>query len=468
MSFQKSKVNDKTTVTVKAIAYYKMLVHVLRFGSKTRDQRQFKEVMGILIGRLEGQGEIKNVIVEDAVPISHGGSIEVAFKPEDYVSFSAVDASYAEKDPPLFSCGWYHSHPSLKIFFSSTDIKNQLGWQTPNPSAIGIVFDHTYLETQGDMGFRTFRLDNPAKGPMSDYHEVKTTVEIPNTLEFYLKLYELINSIHSKEPPLLEINETPDLFGEIMLPGQSQMMSKQPEIELTELMTALKNGLSSFIESSFEPLVRFLNTWSQDVVKKLAESNIQMRTDLVELKDTLSNGVNNLQSNFKMALMTKTSDLETYITDRFEEYDKASESIRNNLNQIKKGLIEQIDKLFDDKIKVIIDPILKELNENKNVITDNIEKSKDTIVNIDQQQSSLKNLTDKVKSLENATIEKVKTVQESVKKKILDKTNLFTKNVSDLSKQVKDLSSDLDAALSILENTKQTLQTKIKSSGGVK
>ena len=108
LSNHKSDFKDNTIVTIKPIAYFKMLVHVLRFGSKARNTRQYKEVMGMLIGRLEGEGEIKNVVIEEAVPISHGGSIEVAFKQEDYVSFSYVDSEFAERDPPLFNVGWYH------------------------------------------------------------------------------------------------------------------------------------------------------------------------------------------------------------------------------------------------------------------------------------------------------------------------------------------------------------------------
>ena len=64
-----------------------MLVHVLRFGNKVRDRRQYRECMGVLIGRLEGEPDkkgIRDMIIEDAVPISHGGAIEVAFAPEDF------------------------------------------------------------------------------------------------------------------------------------------------------------------------------------------------------------------------------------------------------------------------------------------------------------------------------------------------------------------------------------------------
>ncbi|MFX0077128.1 MAG: hypothetical protein ACFE96_16910, partial [Candidatus Hermodarchaeota archaeon] len=75
---------SEKSVIIKPDAYYKMLVHVLRFGNKARDRRQFKEVMGILIGHLEGEPDkkgIRDMVIEDAVPISHGGAIEVAFAP---------------------------------------------------------------------------------------------------------------------------------------------------------------------------------------------------------------------------------------------------------------------------------------------------------------------------------------------------------------------------------------------------
>ena len=113
---------------------------------------------------------------------------------------------------------------------------NQLGWQTPNPSAIGIVFDHTFLENPGDSGFRTFRLDDPSKGQKSDYYEVETIVEPPDSIDYYIKMMELINCIHSKEPPILEINETPDLFGEIFFPSKSELLAAKPELKLKEIL----------------------------------------------------------------------------------------------------------------------------------------------------------------------------------------------------------------------------------------
>ena len=92
MSKRHSKPKDnENIVVVKPLAYYKMLVHVLRFGNKVRDPSQYREVMGMLIGHLEGEGEIKIVNVEDAVPVSHGGSIEINFTHEQLGAFGEID-----------------------------------------------------------------------------------------------------------------------------------------------------------------------------------------------------------------------------------------------------------------------------------------------------------------------------------------------------------------------------------------
>ncbi|MGQ4873488.1 MAG: hypothetical protein ACP6IY_05370 [Promethearchaeia archaeon] len=464
MTVRQSNFKDDKIVRIKPEAYYKMLVHVLRFGNKARDHRQFKEVMGILIGRLEGEPDsrgVRDVIVEDYVPISHGGSIEVAFKPEDYVSFSYVDAEYAERDPPLFSVGWAHSHPGLKIFFSSTDIKNQLGWQTPNPSAIGIVFDHTYLENPGDLGFRTFRLDDPSKGPLSDYHEVKTIVEPPDSVEFYIKLMELINSIHSKEPPILELNETPDLFGDIMIPGQSQIMAKQPELELNTIIEAFQASLNEFIRISLNPIVRFFNSWSQDLIKRIVDNNLTIRNDLVALKDNISLGMNEIQSTVKSVITNKLYDLDAYIDDILESFDKDQERIKGLFENLKDEISKQLTELLNQ----IIESSIKQLTESFHKIIDSlqevIEREEELNNNLKTQQDSLNELQNTVNGMKEPIINTIKDSQKNIITKITEKLESFSKETGELNKKLKESADDFDAALLILQNSKDSIKKKI-------
>ncbi len=455
---------SEKSVIIKPDAYYKMLLHVLRFGNKARDRRQFRECMGILIGHLEGEPDkkgIKDIIIEDAVPISHGGAIEVAFAPEDYITFSMVDANYAEKG--WFSCGWYHSHPGLEIFFSSTDIRNQLGWQTPNPSAVGIVFDHTYLEKPGDLGFRTFRLDNPNKGQMSGYYEVKTSVETPNNIDYYLKLIQLINSIHSKEPPILEINEMPDLFGDIAFPSESQIYAKKPELDSTLIFDTLKNGLTEFLELSLKPLLSIFNSWSDNMIRTSVENNLQMRRDIIKIKDALSEGISGLQKDFKFLLGEKLNELDMYIDDKFEEFDSNQEHFKNSFNQIKIDLEEQFNILFEQNLKEIMQKMLNSINNHLAKLTEINEKGLKTSERLEENIKTVQNLTENINSMENSSFD-------FLNKKIEELSEIFTKNLNkvignfiNLSKDSKSFLSDLKAAIILLENTKNPIRNKLET-----
>ncbi|MEE9379583.1 MAG: Mov34/MPN/PAD-1 family protein [Candidatus Lokiarchaeia archaeon] len=451
-----------TSVIIKPDAYYKMLVHVLRFGNKARDRRQFKEVMGILIGRLEGEPDkkgIRDVIIEDAVPISHGGAIEVAFAPEDYVTFSMVDAAYAEKN--WFSCGWYHSHPGLNIFFSSTDIRNQLGWQTPNPSAIGIVFDHTNLEKPGDLGFRTFRLDNPAKGQMSGYHEIKTIVEPPDSIDYYIKLIEIINCIHSKDAPILEINEMPDLFGDISFPSENQILAKKPELNSMMILSSLKTGLTKFIELSVSPLVKILNSWSEGIISNTVESNLQMRKDVISIKNNLSEGISTLQKDFKFSIKEKLNELDMYIDDKFEEFDSHQEFFKELFSNIKTELDEQFKLLFEQKIDDNFDILLRQFSEQIEILTKTNEQGLKSSESLNQQNSILESLSQNVNSIGDLTADKLD-------KDIIDISGNFTKNANkiignfaNLNKETKTFLSNLKAAIILLESSKTPLKNKL-------
>lgn len=460
MSKRRSKLKDEDKiVTIKPIAYYKMLIHILRFGNKVRNPRQYREVMGMLIGRLEGEGEIKSVIIEDAIPISHGGSIEVDFKPQDYISFASVDEQFAEKN--WFTVGWYHSHPGLRIFFSATDIKNQLGWQTPNPSAIGIVFDHTFLETPGDLGFRTFRLDNTSKGHLTDYHEVKTIVEPPDSYEFYFKIMELINKIHSKEPQILELNETPDAFGEIFLPEKSELLSKKPELQFNNLFSTLQTGISKFLQLSIEPLINFLNNWSQEIIKKTMDNNLQMRTNLVDLKNNLSQGFDNLQNSLKFSLMDKLNELEIYIDDRFEGFDSDHEKIKNFINITKEELIKQTTELFEEKVKIESYESLKDFDEISNKLTDINQDDANQTQIIEEQIISLESLVERINSLKNSTSENLKDIYKNILNTFKQKISGISNSFNVLSNNTDSLLSILEASITLVENSKLSIQNKI-------
>ncbi|TFF85504.1 MAG: hypothetical protein EU517_01545, partial [Promethearchaeota archaeon] len=366
------KVTDDSMVIVKPLAYFKMLVHVLRFGSKTRDHRQFKEVIGMLVGHLRGEGKIKDVIVEDVVPISHGGSIEVKFTEEQLGAFGEIDMQIYEQhgSKKWFTVGWYHSHPGLNIFFSSTDVFNQLFWQDKNPSGVGLVFDHTYLENEGDLGFRAFRLDDPSKNLNSDYHEVKAKVEVPNDKSFYAHVIDLISNIESNQPPLYELNETTDLFSEVFIPDQKDLKIRKPELHLQQLVSSLKSGINSFLDLSMIPLITSLNEWSQTIANKTYYNNTQIRKDLVELRDNLSASLMEIQKSFNFNLQDNLKKLDDYISDNFDVFEEEQANIRKIFESFKGKVKHHSEELFTEKLNFSMEQIGALFDNCKKLIAD--------------------------------------------------------------------------------------------------
>ncbi|MHA2036751.1 MAG: hypothetical protein ACW98X_09980 [Promethearchaeota archaeon] len=465
------KKDDDSLVTIKPLAYYKMLLHVLRFGSKIleKEKKKLSEVMGALIGHLEGEGEIKNVIVEDVAPVSHGGTIEVKYTPDQLGAFAELDGKIYEQYGHLgwFSVGWFHSHPGLSIFFSETDKFNQIFWQK-SPSGIGIVFDHTYLEKPGDLGFRVFRLDernldDPTLALKSDYHEVKAVVEPPDNLEFYLKLMELINKIHTGEPQILELNETVDLFSDVFIPEEEQLTTKLPEMNFNEIYSILKNGMDSFLDLSVKPLIYFMNSWGQDTISRIQINNSKLRDDLKELKDKLSNEIINLQQSFNYNLSNDLRKIEDNVFDKLEEFDDEKENITNLVSKSIEEYKDQITFLFTEKGQIVFDQLMNNINPLSSKILDFNQKLTNHIKALEQSRDALIGLTEKNKSLDKLIQASLNTAQEDVMTNYSKSTNRMRTNLNNSNKEAKGYVSNLKAAIILLESLKTPIKEKLSS-----
>lgn len=457
------KLGEEFPVIIKSLAYYKMLIHVLRFGSKILDPNQCKEVMGGIIGYIKNEGEKEFLVIEDAVPVSHGGAIEVRYSSEQLGAFERIDSRVFEKDGDrgFFTCGWYHSHPNLSPFFSGTDIQNQLFWQAKNPAGVGLVFDHALLEKKGDLGFKAFRLDDPSKTRNTSYHEVKTIVEPPDDIDYFNKMIDLINNVYSKEVPILELNETTNFFDDIFIPSNDQLLIKKPELNLNLVVNSFKEGISSFLEQSMVPLISVLNTWSQETLKKIFHNSVKMRKDIVELKSSLSTGMTNIQKAFNNSLHDELEELDNYIDDRLDIFDEKQDNLR-----------EKITK-FEEDINILINNALQEgLTHLMGEILNSFKKSSLKLLEIDKNQANIINnlensnitLQDIIKTLEPSKIRISggmdainDSILENVKKKLVATENKF----QSLENGPKKLLSDLKAAILVLEGSKDPINLKI-------
>ncbi|MFX0029221.1 MAG: hypothetical protein ACFE8B_08425 [Candidatus Hermodarchaeota archaeon] len=460
------KITDQSVVTIKPLAYYKMLLHVLRFGSKYIEHTKLSEVMGVLIGRLEGEDEIKNVIIEDVVPVSHGGAIEVKFSVEQLGAFGELDTKIWEQygDLGWFSVGWYHSHPGLGIFFSETDKYNQIFWQK-NPSGIGIVFDHTYLDKPNELGFRAFRLsesrlDDPSLALKSNYHEVQAVVEPPDNLDYYFKIMELINNIHTGGPQILELNETVDLFRDVFIPEDEQIGSKLPEIHFDEIFSTLKGGMDNFLELSVKPMVYLLNTWGQDIVNKLNLNNSGMRNDLKEIRDKLSKEIKSLQQSFNYDLQNDIKDLDFYVDDKLEELDNEKEKIKEIILKSKTEYPNQISSSFQEEI---FNQLLNKIEELSNSLLEYNTNFSNNLSNLSKGSIAIKSYTDKYKAIDELIQSNLTTLRENLLTSFNKKLNKIKGNFNNLYKETKNYLSDLKAAIILLESSKNPIMNKINA-----
>jgi len=457
---------DNSLVRIKPLAYYKMILHVLRFGNKARNHNQCIEVMGVLIGHLE-DGEdkkFKNVVIEDSVPISHGSSVEVEFSINDYIFFEKANSMYLEKG--FFMIGWYHSHPNLfqhKIFFSPTDVKNQFGWQNElNPSGIALVFDHAYLERPDDPGFRAIRLTNPTDIRNSSVHEVKADVEPPNDIEYYFKLIELINGVYTNEPPITEENETADIFGDVQVPELSQLRFKQPEIDKQKIIESFQIGLANFLDLSLTPLINYLNTIGKTISGEIENNNIETRNNLSQLKTLVNTGIDKIQRKYKDDLNSELFNAEGYVDDFLDQIDVYHDEIGKILSGIEEFVHEKLNISFKEKFETLKNDFSKDYDEWSSKIMNLNGNLTKNLENLEKLENSLKTLSDKILSIKDATLEKIKKMQKETSDLTSKKHGLIKNTMGNLQNNSQKFVTNLKAAVLILEGTKAPIFEKIE------
>ena len=459
------KIVDNSLVTIKPLAYYKMVLHVLRFGNKARNQNQCIEVMGVLIGHLE-DGEdkkFKNVVIEDSVPISHGSSVEVEFSINDYIFFEKANSIYYDKG--FYIIGWYHSHPNLfqhKIFFSPTDVKNQFGWQNElNPSGIALVFDHAYLEHPDDPGFRAIRLTNPTDIRDSSVHEVTAIVEPPNNIDYYFKIVDLINCIYSNEPPISEENETADIFGDVQIPELSQLKFKQPEIDQHKIIESVQVGLANFLDLSLTPLINYLNSIAKNISGEIESNNIEIRNNLSQLKNLVNTGIDKVQRKYKDDLNAELFNAEGYVDDFLDQIDVYHDDLGKKLKEIEEFVQEKLSISFKEKFEAFKDDFSKNYDEWSRKIMDLNGNLIRNLENLENFESSLNNLSDKINSIKDSTLEKIKKMQKETSDLTSKKNSSLKTSIIDLQKNSQKFVTNLKAAVLILEGTKAPIFEKI-------
>ncbi len=271
---------SEDTVIIKAQAYVNMVLHVIRFGAQDLEKKLWKEVMGVCVGKIEKD----QVVVYDAIPITHGKRVEVAYSENDYARVETLQANFQQGQ---FIVGWYHSHPGMGPFLSDVDKANQIYWQNVNPKAIAIVFDHTLLE-EGD-GFEIFRLTDVAMGVKSDFHGVKFEVKIPEDKSIYKKIVEVVNKVHKADPIMMEEGEVVDLFEGMKIGTAQKPTEDDIKTYVVNNTTTIMQTIRDLKKAMTTGVTRLQNWFEKSLREGTAKSIGDLETQLWDLTEAVKN-----------------------------------------------------------------------------------------------------------------------------------------------------------------------------------
>lgn len=266
-------------------AYRKIIGYGLRYANEEMSSKDWREVYGILIGSVE---ENKKVLIKDAIPMVVGDRAGVKYENKQYVDMAQIDESVYERSVQDkkhdFIIGWWHTHPGFGFFYSPVDCMTQLGYQIPNPFALGIIFDHTkFLSDDFYLGVTGLRLINPEQGMFSTYDLIKLEYELEHQ-EMTKKVKKTVKDLNKRiEKVLDDVKYIDDIlrkkalaqlqrnFGLILVPKSDIRVTKD-EIEAEEDDNYLYVWDPDFFKKSFR-IPKFREKIENEIAKY--EKNLQ-------------------------------------------------------------------------------------------------------------------------------------------------------------------------------------------------
>ncbi|MHA1256188.1 MAG: hypothetical protein ACTSPS_11375 [Promethearchaeota archaeon] len=395
----KSNFNDGKVIISKE-AFRNIITHVLRFGNDALESSV--EVVGICIGKIAPNE--KDILLVNAIPITHGKEISLGFSNEDYATFEKIEERF--KSQGLSIVGWYNSHPGWGLFFSDMAIKNQHHFQTEqSPNSFSIVFDHTLMGKDENLGFEIYSLDDYEDLTSKEYHTVKFELELPKTLEYFKWVQKFVEDTQKKIPVLIkEFNEllepAPSNLQEIPLPEklEQEKLKKKDDPDIIPIVSGIQKGGAQFADSFMETFTSQLSNWAKDINSGSLDGAEQILISLKQMKDKISSGIPKAEKWFKLNLDEKS--VSNYVDSRIETQQEIVEQgtlskdeiikeirvfIENNFNNLNNE-IESKSKYLQDKVSNIAET----KNSQKELIKNSSEK-------IEEVNNLANNITDEIK-----------------------------------------------------------------------
>lgn len=356
--------NTPAVLTLKA--YKRIIGYANRYANQNLNTSKWREVYGILIGAIEND---EKIIVKDAIPMVVGDRAGVKYENKQYVDMAQIDASVFERsiqdNKNDFIIGWFHTHPGFGFFYSPIDCLTQLGYQLPNPYALGLVFDHCEKESEShSLGIAGLRLKNPERGISSTYDLIEleyefeqnlmnkeakaVTKKVDKNIEKVLKELEFISEILRKKA-LAQLQRN---YGLILVPKEDVIITHN-EAEANADERYLYEWDPDFFKKSYR-IPKF-----REKIEKMISAAYDELDDLIGKKDEIK---------FKVRKERLKKKIKTVLKKPNEWYDKLIDDFSKKIDLIypfydyldttERKVIEHFEERSSEYFKV-----LNELNK---------------------------------------------------------------------------------------------------------
>ena len=407
----KSNFNDVKIIISKE-AFRNIITHVLRFGNDALENSV--EVVGICIGKIAPNE--KDILLVNAIPITHGKEISLGFSNEDYATFEKIEERF--KSQGLSIVGWYNSHPGWGLFFSDMAIKNQYHFQTEqSPNSFSIVFDHTMMGKDENLGFEIYSLDDYEDLTSKEYHTVQFELELPKTLEYFKWVQKFVEDTQKKIPVLIkEFNEllepTPSNLQEIPLPEklEQEKLKKEEYPDIIPIVSGIQEGGAQFADSFMETFTSQLSNWAKDINSGSLDGAEQILISLKQMKDKISSGIPKAEKWFKLNLDEVVANFKKSVSNYVDSRIETQQEIVEQGTISKDETIKEIRVLIENNFTNLINEIeskSKVLQDKVSNITETKNNQKELIKNSSEKISEANvlanNITDEIKQLTTTT-----------------------------------------------------------------
>ncbi len=445
-NFDDTSKSKKGYIYIKKEAFRNMLTHVLRFGNDKLEQSI--EVMGVCVGKYDTIEE--KVIVENAVPITHGDKAEIGFDKDDYDLFNEISKKYSST-----LIGYYHSHPSWGLYLSESDLVNLQYFQKEEfPYGFSIVFDHTLMGKDGNLGFEIYRLDDYTKA--DKYHIVPFKIEIPNSLEYFKWIQKFSEDFQKKNPILIkEINEFVEQpLGELQeIPKTEETQTVEEEIveypELTSIALGLQQGTEKISNMFMNIAKTQIGDWIKDVNQGTSKGTEYISKSVNKMKEVISSGIIKVDNWFNMTLNETIIEFKKSVSNYVDARVKKNKEFTTDISTTKNNLIDNLNTLIEGYISNI-------KNEMELVINSVSGKVKETAQINSQIEELIKNLQSKLTITNNQVNSLAQNIEKSIENSIISLQTNTNEKIEKLNMELepfKEFNSEIKILLEKLQKT---------------